>query len=260
MPVITAAVIAGGAALAGGAMSNASNARQASRQMQFQYDMSGSAHQREVKDLEAAGLNPILSGTGGHGASTPPGASAQMSDIISPAVSSAQQSRRLKEEVEVMKSAAELNDSKALEANANIGNLQEDTKNKEKQGDILDHQELTAAWQGIQAREAGMQAFQNTMLGEIELSNAMKYSGRSAKADTETVEHGASSAKSEAQIRSDEAAGKRLEGDIDRTTYGRWMRYLRRFTESAGGMFSQRGGMSRVPQGPRAPRKWKRWQ
>lgn len=90
MPVITAAIIAGGATLAGGAMANASNARQASRQMQFQEDMSGSAHQREVKDLVAAGLNPILSATGGHGASTPPGASAQMSDVLGPAVASAQ--------------------------------------------------------------------------------------------------------------------------------------------------------------------------
>ncbi|WNK13350.1 MAG: DNA pilot protein [Microvirus sp.] len=84
--VIGAGIVAG-AGLIGGMVNNASSAEQAHRNREFQQKMSSTAHQREVADLKAAGLNPMLSSHGG-GASSPSGAVAQTQDAISPAVNS----------------------------------------------------------------------------------------------------------------------------------------------------------------------------
>lgn len=55
---------------------NKFSAGQARGQMNFQRQMSNTAHQREMSDLAAAGINPLLTATGGQGSSTPSGAAA----------------------------------------------------------------------------------------------------------------------------------------------------------------------------------------
>lgn len=60
-----------GSALAGGLINSAGAIYGAKKQRDWQADMANTAHQREVHDLLKAGLNPILSATGGRGAPTP---------------------------------------------------------------------------------------------------------------------------------------------------------------------------------------------
>lgn len=53
------------------------NALEAQKNRDWQERLANSAHQREIEDLKKAGLNPVLSVTGGNGATTPSGSSAQ---------------------------------------------------------------------------------------------------------------------------------------------------------------------------------------
>ena len=92
-----ASVASGVAGFLGQQETNAQNRQLAAENTAFQERMSNTAYQRQVKDLEASGLNPMLAYVKGGGASTPSGSVAQMSSPSAAGVSSAYQSASTRE-------------------------------------------------------------------------------------------------------------------------------------------------------------------
>lgn len=106
-------LVSGGISAYGQYQANKTNIDIANRQMDFQERMSSSAYQRAMQDMKKAGLNPLLAYQRG-GASTPAGAGTKVEDVLGKAVSSALEYKRLKADLDQIRSQTEMN--KALTA------------------------------------------------------------------------------------------------------------------------------------------------
>lgn len=92
---------------------SAFNVHEARQNRRFVRNMSNTAHQREAADLRAAGMNPILTATGGSGASTPQGTAAHVEPM--PAGSAMVNAMASFAQIEDVNSAARLKDEQANE-------------------------------------------------------------------------------------------------------------------------------------------------
>ncbi len=126
----------GVASLAGGLLGNVGRTEAASAQQAFQEKMSGTAFQRQIADLKAAGINPMLASKLG-GASTPPGAMPQIMDVVTPALSSAQQMQSTQTQAAVGEQQIELSKDQQAVSEATADKIKQEVLNARTQNDVI---------------------------------------------------------------------------------------------------------------------------
>lgn len=219
---IPAAIAAGGAIL-GGVLGNRANAREAEINRDFQRENMTHAHRYQVEDMRAAGLNPILSATGGAGAKASGGAQASQEDVLSPAVGSAMEAKRLSQELDNMKS---------VEANTVKDTVKKDSEiavNKETLHTQKMNQWNLSAQGNLYNEQTRKTIADYDLSREYAVTEKYKQIREAAQAEL---------ARQSAALTSHSARSASVEADMDVSEAGRKLKWTNRASESAEGVSS----------------------
>lgn len=207
----------------GAADTNSSAREIADKQMAFQHIETSTAHQREVADLKAAGLNPILSGTGGMGAASGAGASAPVVNEKGAGVMAALQAASTaksiqQQEANIQYTQAQTHKLKTFDTEKTIAetdNIGRDSVNKSVQTDKISAEKNLTLQQTAQATQA------TALLDKQNVSESLK--NQILRSDVITARSVATKAAEE--------------GKISESTYGKILMYLDRATSTIGDVF-----------------------